>query len=62
MISPTILRGIGAIAAHLGIPARQAEHLRRTGFLPTFRLPGDTAPHATAGALDEWKALAESWP
>ena len=58
MKGPQLLRGIEQIAAHLGMGARQAEHLRRSGLLPTFRIPHDSAPHATAAALDDWKALA----
>lgn len=51
---PSLMRGATAIADHLGLAARQIEHLDRQRQLPTFRLPGDSAPHATAGGLDEW--------
>jgi len=58
MPAPTLLRGTGAIAAHLGTTTRRASHLDRQRMLPTFRLPGDSAPHATGGGLDEWRQLA----
>lgn len=57
-----LLRGMIAIAEHLEISTRQADHLNRHGLLPTFRLPGDSAPHATAGALEEWSAVRGASP
>ncbi len=52
-VTPLLLRGATAIADHLGLAARQIEHLDRQRQLPMFRLSGDRAPHATAGGLDE---------
>lgn len=55
--SPRLLRGSSAIARRLRLSTGQVENLHNTGQLPTFRMPGDTAPHATTAALDEWRRL-----
>ena len=57
---PILMRGATAIGEHLGITAARAEHLHQARRLPTFGLPGDNAPHATAGGLDEWRQLASA--
>lgn len=62
MPAPILLRGITAIAAHLGISTRQVAHLDRQRRLPTFRLAGDSAPCATVGGLDEWRLVAPPDP
>lgn len=54
---PTLLRGVRAIASRLGMSTRQVGALFQAGELPTFRRPGDAAPHATAAALDDWRQL-----
>jgi hypothetical protein len=51
----SLLRGAAAIAEHLGMTPKEVEHMHRQRLLPTFRLPGDSAPHATVGALREWR-------
>lgn len=55
---PTLLRGAAAIGAHVGLTPGEADHMHRTGALPTFRVGG--TPFATSGALDEWLALARA--
>lgn len=55
MSRPTLLRGAGAIGAHLGVSPREATAMHRDRRIPTFRIGG--TPFATAGALDEWRAL-----
>jgi hypothetical protein len=55
---PIVMRGAEAIGQHLGVTPGQAQHLHQQRHLPTFHLPGDSAPCATAGGLDEWRQLA----
>lgn len=52
---PVLLRGAAAIGDYLGIKPGEADHLHRTGAIPTFRVGG--TPYATTGALAEWQAL-----
>lgn len=55
MNAPVLLKGAKAIGAHLGITAAAAQHRHTMRELPTFQIGG--TPHATAAALDDWKAL-----
>lgn len=57
MSRPVVLQGGKAIGAHLGIAPKQAQHLHDQRHIPSFRLPGDPAPQATVGSLDEWRQL-----
>ena len=52
---PVLLRGAVAIGAFLSVKPGEADHLHRTGAIPTFRVGG--TPYATHGALAEWMAL-----
>ena len=61
-MTANVLRGAAAIGAHLGIGARQVDHLHRQRQLPTFRLPPDSAVHATVAGLDDWRSLEASRP
>ena len=54
---PHLLRGASAIGEHLSIGGAKVSHLDKQRHLPTFRLPGDSAPHATANGLDEWRLI-----
>ncbi|RWR08479.1 MerR family transcriptional regulator [Paenirhodobacter populi] len=49
---PDLLYGIGAIASHLGVRARQALYLKEKGEIPTFKV-GKTIC-ARRSLLDAW--------
>ncbi len=49
---PDLCHGIGEIAKHLGLSARQAQHLNDKGELPTFKLGRNVC--ALRSKLDGW--------
>lgn len=55
-----LLYGVPAIAAHLGVSARQARHLGETGAIPTFKLPGNKIICARRSTLNAWLAEREA--
>lgn len=55
---PDLLRGVSAIAEHLGLGYRQAYHLHETGGLPTFKLGASVC--ARRSALNAWFAEKEA--
>lgn len=55
---PRLLCGNRAIADHLGISTKAAEHMIVRRLLPAWRVGG--TPMATATGLDEWSQMKRS--
>lgn len=55
-----ILYGVPEIAAFMGMTARQVYHLRDSGALPTFTLPGGGKVCARRSTLNAWLAEQEA--
>lgn len=53
MLSQDLLRGVPAIAAHIGMSVRTTYHLVEKGALPIFRLPNNTTIYARKSELDQ---------
>lgn len=52
---PRLLVGAAAIAAHMRVTTRLAQHMINQRTIPTFRRNG--TPMATVTALEEWSLL-----
>lgn len=55
-----LLYGVPAIAAFLGLAARQARHLADTKALPTFKLPGNKIICGRRSTLNAWLGAREA--